>query len=218
MGVGRVGGGGLSAPGPRIALFLDRDGILNQPVWDPRAAAPESPLTIEQVELVPDAAAVVHDARASGLVVVVVSNQPAAAKRAVSRSRIHDVHRRVLSLLAARGASVDHSYLCLHHPQGSDPALGVVCRCRKPAPGMLEQAARDLGLDLSASWHIGDTDADVGAARAARLAGVAIVANPLSAHRRGRSAQGADVVVDNLTSAFRHVLHAIGRAGPTAGA
>ncbi len=145
-------------------------------------------------------------ARRAGLVVVVVSNQPAAAKGNVSRSRLDAVHARVVELLEDAGAGPDASYLCLHHPAGTHPELGGPCSCRKPAPGLLTQAARDLDLDLARSWMIGDTDADVGAARAAGLAGVVVVAHPLSAHRRGPVADAADEVVPDVSTALRRVL------------
>lgn len=206
MGDRRVRNGQLtSAPG-RTALFLDRDGVLNEPVWDECSASMESPLKPSDVILTAGAVTAVRRANAAGLPVIVVSNQPSAAKGIVDEPTIRAVHARVLSLLAANGAVIDHSYLCLHHPLGTDAHLTRACDCRKPAPGMLLQAAAELDLELSLCWLIGDTDADLGAARRASLAGVLIIENPLSAHRRTILSDSADALTSTLTAAMDLVL------------
>ena len=215
MGVRRVRRGGLTAPGAGVALFLDSDGVLNQPVWDQRAAAPNSPLTPNRSCWRP------VRRRSSARRAPVwwwwwsaTNRRPPRGRRPAAGST--PSIGPVVSLLDAT-APPSTLVPVPPPPAGDPPRPGRGLPCRKPAPGLLTQAARDLGLDLSPSWLIGDTDADVGAARAAGLAGVAVVANPLSAHRRVRSPQAADVVPDDLTTAFRHVLHARGRAAPTAG-
>jgi D-glycero-D-manno-heptose 1,7-bisphosphate phosphatase len=187
-------------------LFLDRDGVLNEPVWDERSGAMESPLQPSDVRLVAGAAIAVRRATAAGLPVIVVSNQPAAAKGIVDEPTIRAIHARVLSLLAAGGAVIDRSYLCLHHPQGAVVSLTRVCDCRKPAPGLLLQAAADLDLELSRCWLIGDTDADLGAARRASLAGIVIFENPLSAHRRTILSDSADGLASTISAAMDVVL------------
>jgi len=196
----------LSTRTARTALFLDRDGVLNEPVRDERTGRMESPLKPSDVILTPGAAWAVRRATATGLPVIVVSNQPSAAKGIVDEPRIRAVHARVLELLAVGGAVIDRSYLCLHHPQGTDLRLTRVCDCRKPAPGMLRRAATDLDLDLSRCWLIGDTDADLGAARRASLAGIIIIKNPLSAHRRTLVSDSADAVTSNLTASVDLIL------------
>jgi HAD superfamily hydrolase (TIGR01662 family) len=85
--------------------------------------------------------------------------------------------------LAAGGATVDAYYYCPHHPSGVVAGLSHACECRKPKPGMLLDAGRALGLDLSRSWMVGDTDADVEAGRAAGCRTLLIV-HPDSAHKR----------------------------------
>jgi D-glycero-D-manno-heptose 1,7-bisphosphate phosphatase len=202
----RVRNGHLSAPTGRTALFLDRDGVLNEPVWDERSGTTESPLKPSDVILTAGAASAVRRATAAGLLVIVVSNQPSAAKGIVDEPTIRAVHARVMELLAADGAVIDRSYLCLHHPQGVDARLTQACDCRKPAPGMLLKAAADLNLDLSRCWLIGDTDADLGAARRASLAGIVMIENPLSAHRRTILSDSADALTSTITSAMSLVL------------
>ena len=116
--------------------------------------------------------------RDAGFALVLVSNQPAAAKGNVTRAALDAVHERVMDALRIEGVQLDGVYYCHHHPDFTGP-----CDCRKPAPGLLLRAADELGLELSESWMIGDADTDVAAARAAGAQAV-LVAHPRTAHRR----------------------------------
>lgn len=183
----------------RAAVFLDRDGVLNELVEDPTSGAPESPLTVEQVRLVPGAATAAAVLARAGYLLVCVSNQPAAAKGRVSVSRLLAVHDRVNALLAQEGVVLATSRLCLHHEQGVVSGLSGPCDCRKPAPGMLLDAAASLEVDLSVSWMVGDTDADIEAGRAVGCRTL-LIRNPASVHKRLR-AIGADMVAASLAEA-----------------
>jgi len=183
----------------RGAVFVDRDGVINELVPDPRSGRPESPLRPSDVRLVPGAAAALRRLCDAGWPLVGVSNQPAAAKGLVAVEAIHAVQARVLELLATDGVQLDGFELCLHHPDGVVPALTGDCKCRKPAPGMLLEAARKLDLDLTASWMVGDTDADVAAGRAAGSHTV-LIEHPGSGHKRLGEAR-PDAKVRNLAGA-----------------
>ena len=165
------------------AVFIDRDGVINELAPDPLSGRPESPLEPDSVALLPGVAAALRRLRDAGYLLVGISNQPAAAKGVVPAEQLERVHARVLSLLEREGAPFDAYRLCLHHPEGVDPDLTRTCECRKPAPGMLLDAARALRIDLAASWMIGDTDGDVAAGAAAGCRTV-LVENPRSAHKR----------------------------------
>jgi histidinol-phosphate phosphatase family protein len=120
---------------------------------------------------------------------VCVSNQPAAAKGKVAVDQLLAVHERALTLLAEQGIQVEISLLCLHHPDGVLGELSRPCACRKPAPGMLLDAAAELELDLGSSWMLGDTDTDIAAGHAAGARTV-LIEYPPSAHKRsGTSTQ-----------------------------
>jgi D-glycero-D-manno-heptose 1,7-bisphosphate phosphatase len=169
------------------AVFLDRDGVLNALAVDPVSGRPESPYRPEDVRLTPGAAEALRLLRTLGVPLAVVSNQPAAAKGIATRRDLERVHQAVVELLAQEGVGVDVVRYCLHHPDGTDPDLTGACDCRKPAPGLILQAAEALGLDADAlprSWIIGDSDVDVRAGQAAGLRTV-LVEEPRSAHRRG---------------------------------
>jgi D-glycero-D-manno-heptose 1,7-bisphosphate phosphatase len=187
----------------RAAAFLDRDGVLNELVPDEVSGLWESPLAVEQVHLIPGAAAAALHLMEAGYVLVCVSNQPAAAKGRVSVRRLLDVHKRLIELLALEGVTFAAWRLCLHHEDGVVASLSEMCFCRKPAPGMLLDAAGSLGLDLASSWMVGDTDADVEAGRAAGCRTL-LIRNPASVHKR-LQAVSADLVADSLADGVRRL-------------
>jgi D-glycero-D-manno-heptose 1,7-bisphosphate phosphatase len=189
---------------PRPAAFLDRDGTLNHAVLDPDSGVPESPLGIDRVALIESAPAAVARLVESGYAPVCVTNQPSAAKGKTSLPELLAIHEHVLALLAAQGVHIELSILCPHHPHGVVEELSRVCGCRKPAPGMLTDAAAELALDLSCSWMLGDTDADVGAGSAAGCR-TALIEYPPSAHKRGGKRR-ADVAAPDIASAAAQLL------------
>jgi D-glycero-D-manno-heptose 1,7-bisphosphate phosphatase len=167
----------------RRAAFLDRDGVLNALVQDPASGWYESPLHPRDVRLLPGAPAAAQRLADAGFALVGVSNQPAAAKGTITLEQLLEVQERVLELLSAEGVRFDGFRLCLHHPEGVVAELSGPCECRKPAPGMLLDAAAELELDLPSSWMIGDTDIDIAAGRAAGCRTV-LIGHPDSAHKR----------------------------------
>jgi D-glycero-D-manno-heptose 1,7-bisphosphate phosphatase len=143
----------------RRAVFLDRDGTLVEEVpylHDPAL-----------VRLVPGAAGALRQLAAAGFALVVVTNQAGVARGYYGEDEVGRVHRRLRGLLAAGGVTLDGIWYCPHHPDGAVAELARACRCRKPGPGMLEAAAAELGVDLGASYLVGNHAADVGAAHAA---------------------------------------------------
>jgi D-glycero-D-manno-heptose 1,7-bisphosphate phosphatase len=188
----------------RRTVFVDRDGVINALVPDPGTGRLESPLSVADVTLIDGAAAALALLAAAGWTLVGVSNQPAAAKGALSLDQLHAIQARVLELLSAQGVRFDDFRLCLHHPDGVVAELSGSCDCRKPAPGMLLQAASALGIELARSWMVGDTDADVIAGRAAGCRTI-LVGNPGSAHKRGGDVS-PDVAAADLAAAVAEIL------------
>jgi D-glycero-D-manno-heptose 1,7-bisphosphate phosphatase len=193
------------------AVFLDRDGVLNELVRDPVSGVPESPLRVADVRLVEGAAAALVALQRAGFILVCVSNQPAAAKGKVLIPQLYAVHARVLELLSQHGVRLAAWRLCLHHPAGAVPALSGACDCRKPAPGMLLDLAGALRLELHTAWMVGDTDADVGAGMAAGCR-TALIDYPGSAHKRAGRAP-ADVRAPSFTAAVERILETPRRVG-----
>jgi D-glycero-D-manno-heptose 1,7-bisphosphate phosphatase len=187
------------------AAFIDRDGVVNEGVPDPESGLLESPLHPDQVCLLPGVGLALRELAAAGYLLVGASNQPAAAKGKVSVAELLAVQERVLELLAAEGVRFDAFKLCLHHPDGVVAELSGACECRKPAPGMLLEAAAELALDLPSSWMIGDTDGDVGAGRNAGCRTV-LVEYPGSSHKRSGGAEPTFRAAD-LPGAVRVILN-----------
>jgi D-glycero-D-manno-heptose 1,7-bisphosphate phosphatase len=169
--------------GSRPAVFLDRDGVLNELVPDPVSGEPESPLEPADVRLIAGAADAAHALAQAGFALVCVTNQPAASKGKATVAQLQATHERVLTLLAGEHVRLDASRLCLHHPGGNVAPLAGSCSCRKPRPGMLLDAAAELDLALERSWLVGDTDADVSAGADAGCRTI-LIEYPGSAHKR----------------------------------
>lgn len=192
----------------RGAVFVDRDGVINELVADPMSGLRESPLHVDDVVLMPRAAVALRRLHVAGWPLIGVSNQPAAAKATITLDELEAVQARVIALLATEQVVFDDFRLCLHHPDGVVPELTGACDCRKPAPGMLLDAAAAAGIEPMRSWMIGDTDADVIAGQAAGCRTV-LVTTPGSAHKRA-GASSPTVIVGDLDAAVTEILRARG--------
>jgi len=187
----------VTAGPARAAVFLDRDGVLTrEDQWVLRP---------EQVELLPGAAAGVRRLNEAGIPVVVVTNQSARARGWISELDLAQIHARMAELLAAQGAHFDAIYVCPHHPTEGSGELRRVCDCRKPAPGLLLRAAQEMGLDLAASWMVGDAARDVEAARAAGVHAALVLTGKGAAERAGIEPVPA-VVARHLDEAVREIV------------
>ena len=101
-----------------------------------------------------------------GLKVIVVSNQPGIAKGKMSEEMFEEIRQKMKNLLAENGAHVDGEYYCFHHPEAQRVEFKVKCHCRKPQPGLILKAAKELGLKTSKSYMIGDGVTDIKAGQA----------------------------------------------------
>jgi D-glycero-D-manno-heptose 1,7-bisphosphate phosphatase len=188
------------------AVFLDRDGVINKGVMDEELGEYESPYYAADVKLEDRAVEGLRTLEELGWPLIVVSNQPAAAKGIVSLAELRAVHERVVELLAEEGIALDDWRYCFHHPQGVVPQLSGPCPCRKPQPGMLLAATERYGIALDRSWMIGDTDTDILAGRAAGTRTI-LIENPRSAHKRHGEA-GEEFGAADLADAARIVTGA----------
>jgi D-glycero-D-manno-heptose 1,7-bisphosphate phosphatase len=140
----------------RPAVFLDRDGVLN--VDSGYAHKPEQLVWIEGA---PEAVRLLNQA---GYYVFVITNQSGVARGYYDENAVRAFHAHMQDNLKPHGAHIDAFYYCPHHPEGTVKPFAVLCSCRKPRTGMLEQAAREWPVDISKSFLIGDKDDDVAAA------------------------------------------------------
>jgi D-glycero-D-manno-heptose 1,7-bisphosphate phosphatase len=147
------------------AVFLDRDGVINELVYHQERGIIDTPFTVGQFRLVPGVAEAIRYLREILYKVVIVSNQPGMAKGHMSWETFEDIRLKMKEELTVRQAYVDREYYCFHHPNAVIDTLRVKCQCRKPRPGMLLQAASDMRLDISQSWLVGDNLTDIKAGR-----------------------------------------------------
>jgi D-glycero-D-manno-heptose 1,7-bisphosphate phosphatase len=140
---------------------------MNELIYYPEHGILDSPFTAEQLRLLPGVAQAINRFHELGFTVVVVSNQPGIAKGYLSEESFENIRQKMREELSREGAFVDREYYCLHHPEAKVARLKVKCECRKPEPGLLLQAAREMDIALPQSWMIGDGLTDVRAGRSA---------------------------------------------------
>ncbi|XGV98558.1 MAG: D-glycero-alpha-D-manno-heptose-1,7-bisphosphate 7-phosphatase [Leptolyngbya sp. BL-A-14] len=141
------------------AVFLDKDGTLIEDV----------PYNVDpaQMRLTESAGMGLQQLHQMGYQLIVISNQSGVARGYFPESALAVVEQRLQALLAPFKVSLAGFYYCPHHPDGTVGDYAIACDCRKPAPGLLLQAARDHHIDLASSWFIGDILNDVEAGRSA---------------------------------------------------
>lgn len=172
----------LTGPRPGApALFLDRDGAVIEET--------EYLSRVEDIAMIPGAAAVIAAANQRGIAVVLVTNQAGIGRGYYGWGEFKNVQKAIIAALAAEGARLDAVYACAHHPAGKAGFAHPDHPSRKPNPGMLLQAASDLGVDLKTSWLVGDKIIDVEAAKRACIAGAMQVATGHGIAERTRMAE-----------------------------
>lgn len=145
------------------AVFLDRDGVIVEEVDYLRRPS--------QLKLIPGAAEAITRLHKAGFKTIVVSNQSGIARGYFTRGDLRRIHAKLRAELKKKGARVDAIYFCPHHPEAGER---VVCDCRKPKIGMLLEAKKRFKIDLKKSFLVGDSSADMGAARSAGVFGILV--------------------------------------------
>jgi D-glycero-D-manno-heptose 1,7-bisphosphate phosphatase len=149
------------------AVFLDRDGTINEEVGYLDR--------LDKLNLIPGAAEAIRMINESGMKAVVVTNQAGIARGFFDEAFVEAAHARLEVMLRAEGAFIDGYYFCPHHPaEGRGPYLRD-CDCRKPAPGLLLQATRELSIDPARSYMVGDTLKDIEAGARAGAQGILVM-------------------------------------------
>ena len=192
----------MQRPLGKPAVFLDRDGTLVEEM--------EFLVDPDKLRLFPGAAATVRRLNDAGLPVVIVTNQSMIARGLASEQQLALIHERLTTMLKAAGAHLDGIYYCPHHPDIGEPPYRGPCDCRKPLPGLLYQAAGDLGLDLAQSAMIGDTlrDLEAGAAAGCRTLILVRTGHGAAEEAMTRAAKlgSPALVCDDLVAAVDRIL------------
>jgi D-glycero-D-manno-heptose 1,7-bisphosphate phosphatase len=178
----------------RPAVFLDRDGTICEEMGYLNH--------ISRLHIFPFAAAAIRRLNDAGLPVIVVTNQSGVSRDIFPESLIAEVHRRIQEAMAAGGARIDAFYYCTH-TRAED------CKCRKPLPGLLQQAAREHSLSLSESFVVGDRYADVELAHAVGGRGLLVLTGYGCGEYEGQRhkwPRQPDDVVEDLSAAADAIL------------
>jgi D-glycero-D-manno-heptose 1,7-bisphosphate phosphatase len=179
------------------AAFLDRDGVINQKAPDGQYVT-----RWEEFQFLPGVVEGITQLNRAGFCVIVVTNQRCVAKGLLTETDLKGLHQRMSEHLARSGARIDAIFHCPHE-------IEPPCSCRKPAPGMLFEAAHSRDLDLASSWMIGDSVADIQAGKSAgcRTARV-LVENPAmrEPENDGDTPCDADVTAASLLEAVPQIL------------
>lgn len=185
----------------RPAIFLDRDGTLSHEIGYVNH--------LSRFRLLPYAIDAVRLINGSGRLAVLVTNQAGVARGYFPESLIDEVHARVRASLAEGGARLDGIYVCVHHPTVGAPPYRQDCDCRKPRPGLLRQAEKELGADLARSWMIGDRHGDLAVAWAAGARAALVKTGYGRGELEWRAAEWPrppDLVAENVLEAVERIL------------
>lgn len=184
------------------AVFLDRDGtIIEERNYLDR---------LDQLALFPWTVDALRLLKRAGFVTVVITNQSAVARGMIDESFVHTVHAEIDRRLEGTGAAIDRYYYCPHFAESKIERYRQQCRCRKPAPGMIEQACQDLNLDPATSFMVGDRWLDVACGRAAGTRALLVRSGP----DRSDPPNGvqADAILGNLMEAVGWILRSSSRS------
>lgn len=185
----------------RPAVFIDRDGTISEEVGYINHPS--------RLRLFPYSAEAIKKLNESGWLAIVVTNQAGVARGYFSENIIVTVHQQLSEELEHQSARLDAIYYCAHHPTVGVPPYRFECDCRKPKTGLIDRAAADFDIDLTASWMVGDRFSDLELARNAGLHSAFV----LSGYGRGEweyQSSGwtlqPELVCENLLEAVESIL------------
>jgi D-glycero-D-manno-heptose 1,7-bisphosphate phosphatase len=187
----------------RPAVFLERDGtLIEEHGYLDR---------IESLAVFPWTGDAIRLLNRAGFAAVVITNQSAVARGIIDEPFLHDVHRALDARLAP--ARIDGYYYCPHYPEAVHERYRLVCDCRKPAPGLIARACREMDLDPSLSYMVGDRWLDVSCGQAAGT-GTILLRSGHGAHEERHPPPGAraDAILNNLMEAVGWILRSSSRS------
>jgi D-glycero-D-manno-heptose 1,7-bisphosphate phosphatase len=186
------------------AVFIDRDGVLNELVINNETNDYEPPHVPEDLILFPYTFEILQILQEAQFDLFLISNQPDYAKGKTTLENLKMVHEKLDRNLRLEGIHFREYYYCYHHPKGNVPGYSFECECRKPKPFFIQMAAKRYFIDLSNSWMIGDRDSDIECGKAAGIKTI-MIENPQSSKYRGSSKP--DFTAANLKDALEIILN-----------
>jgi len=189
----------LNLKNKRRAIFLDRDGIINEEV--------DQLSRVKDLKIYNFAAKAIKKINNSDYLTVVITNQPMIAKGFMTEEDLEEIHKKLETELGRGGAKIDAIYYCPHHPErgfdGEIPELKMKCHCRKPDIDLIKKAVQDFNLDLSKSFFIGDSSVDAKTAENAKIKFVGV--------KTGYACQDGKYPINQKFPLFKNLLEAINR-------
>jgi D-glycero-D-manno-heptose 1,7-bisphosphate phosphatase len=188
----------------RPAIFIDRDGTLSEEVGYVNH--------LSRFRLLPFAVDAVRLINRSGFLAVLVTNQAGVARGYFPEPLVEEVHTLVRQRMHDGGARLDGIFYCPHHPSAGDAPYRQDCECRKPKPGLLRQAEKELGIDTERSWVVGDRYPDMEVAWAVGARGALVrtgYGEGELLYKGPRWSRQPDLVATNLIEAVERILHAV---------
>jgi len=185
----------------RAAIFFDRDGTLNEEVGYAGS--------LDRFHIYPFAAEAVRRVNQAGLLAILITNQAGVARGYFPESAVHDLYASLQQHLAGHGAFLDAMYYCPHHPEAGVGAYLQRCDCRKPRPGLLQQAARDFHLDLAACALVSDRYTDIGMAHSVGMRAALVLTGYGQRDREQQQAAGdrsPEIVAADALEAVEQIL------------
>lgn len=179
----------------RRAVFLDRDGTIN--------VEKDYLYQAKDFEFIPGAPEAIRLLNQAGILVIIVTNQSGVARGYYSEDDVENLHRHIVSELEQYGAHVDAWFFCPHHPSGRG-SYALQCNCRKPLPGMLEEAAKLYEINLEDSTMIGDKMTDITAGQNAGCRTILVNTGYGSDEKQFIGPE--TIVCDDLLSAVKYLL------------
>jgi len=143
------------------AVFLDRDGVINPPVYNPETSEYESPHYPEDYSIYPVVLKSLKKLIAGNYRLFIVSNQPSYAKGKATLENLKAIEKLLADYFKENGIIIDEYYYCYHHPNGVVDGYSGECKCRKPGTLFLEDAIERYGLIAEGCWFVGDRDTDI---------------------------------------------------------
>ena len=184
------------------AIFLDRDGTINK--------LDNFIYKAEDLELLDGVVEAIGAINSSGLLAIIITNQPSVARGLCDVSDIDHIHKKLKTLLGKEGVFVDDIFFCPHHPDKGfpeeNPLYKIDCECRKPKTGMIEQSKEKFNIDLSSSYMIGDSTMDIELAKKAGLKSVLVMTGLAGTDNKYDAKP--DCTAENLYEAVQKILSA----------
>jgi len=187
------------------AVFLDRDGVITQ---EPPCYAHK----LSQLELLPKSADAIRLLNENGFLVVVACNQAGIAHGYYREEDAILFNQAMKDNLAREGARIDAVYYCPHHPQARIERYRMNCNCRKPEPGMMIRAGKELNLDLKQSFMVGDKLSDIEAGKRAGCKTIMVRTGQGGEELKAKQIE-CDYVADDLYNAVQHILRLSRKSG-----